>query len=161
MDGDLDTADVVEHNALEPGLEQTIRTWLAGIGPGEYVGIHAYLAPTPDTAAILQDARLAIRDGRHVATTLDFGPRFLHSTGQLHKGGPSTGRFLQVIDHPQPTLAVPETDYDFGELVGAQALGDHQALRGRGRSVLLVDIGGSGATGLTALRDAVVAAARG
>ena len=161
MDGDLDTADVIEHDALEPDLEDTIRAWLAGIGPGEYVGIHAYLAPTPETAATLQEARLAIRDARHVATTLDFGPRFLHSTGQLHKGGPNTGRFLQVIDHPAPTVPVPETNYDFGKLVGAQALGDHQALRGRDRSVLLVCLGDSGATGLTALRDAVVAAARG
>ncbi len=160
MDGDLDTADVVEHDALEPGLEGTIREWLAGIGPGEYVGIHAYLAPTPETASILQEARLAIRDNRRVATTLDFGPRFLHSTGQLHKGGPNTGRFLQVIDHPEPAISVPETDYDFGKLVGAQALGDHQALRGRDRSVLLVCLGDSGTTGLTALRDAVVAAAR-
>ena len=161
MDGDLDTADVIEHDALEPDLEDTIRAWLAGIGPGEYVGIHAYLAPTPETAATLQEARLAIRDARHVATTLDFGPRFLHSTGQLHKGGPNTGRFLQVIDHPAPMVPVPETNYDFGKLVGAQALGDHQALRGRDRSVLLVCLGDSGATGLTALRDAVVAAARG
>jgi len=161
MDGDLDTAGVTEHDALEPDLEDTVRTWLADIGPGEYVGIHAYLAPTAETAANLQEARLAIRDARHVATTLDFGPRFLHSTGQLHKGGPNTGRFLQVTDHPALTALVPETNYDFGTLVAAQALGDHQALRDRDRSVLLVSLGDSGATGLAALRDAVVAAARG
>lgn len=155
MAGDLAAADTDELEALSPDLPRQIAEWLATIAPGDYLGIHAYLPPEASTRDTLQDARIAIRDGLRVATTLDFGPRFLHSTGQLHKGGPNTGAFIQVIDHPQPFVAVPETDFDFGKLVSAQAMGDHQALVGRSRRILQVCIGESGERGLAALNEAI------
>lgn len=158
MDGDLDTAGVVQRDALDPSLAEYLREWLDGITAPEYVGIHAYLPPTVATRAALETARAAIRDGRRVATTSDFGPRFLHSTGQLHKGGPPVGRFLQVIDQPHPHLEVPESDFSFEKLIGAQALGDYQALRERGQRVLRVSLGDSGAKGLEAVMSAVVEA---
>jgi len=158
MDGDLDTAGVVQRDALDPSLVEYLREWLDGITAPEYVGIHAYLPPTVATRAALETARSAIRDGRHVAATSDFGPRFLHSTGQLHKGGPPVGRFLQVIDQPHPHLDVPESDFSFEKLIGAQALGDYQALRERGQRVLRVSLGDSGAEGLQAVMSAVVEA---
>ena len=160
MEGDLDSSGVVEVDALDPALAGHIETWLDGIATPEYVGIHAYLPPTVATRAAFETARQAIRDGRRVATTFDFGPRFLHSTGQLHKGGPAVGRFLQVLDHPNPKVDVPETDFSFAKLIGAQALGDYQALRERGQKVLLVSLGNAGARGLEAVMTAVVRAAR-
>ena len=159
MAGELDTGDVVELDALDPDLETHVRAWLRDIAPPEYVGIHAFLPPTVATKAALEMARCAIRDGRGVATTFDFGPRFLHSTGQLHKGGPPVGRFLQIIDHPHPHVAVPEADYSFEKLIEAQALGDHQALADRDQKVLLASLGDSDAEGLEAVLNAVVAAA--
>jgi transaldolase/glucose-6-phosphate isomerase len=84
---------------------------------------------------------MQVRDQLHLATTVGYGPRFLHSTGQLHKGGPNTGFFLQLIDEPKDDLPVPEADYTFGTLIRAQALGDYRALRQRDRRVLRVMLG--------------------
>ena len=107
---------------------------------------------------MLQVGRVAVRDERGVATTLEFGPRFLRSTGQLHKGGPDTGRFLQIIDNSANPVPIPETDYNFAELVTAQAVGDYEALRSRGRAVLVVHLGDDRQLGLrtvsAALREA-------
>ena len=88
------------------------------------------------------------------ATTLGFGPRFLHSTGQLHKGGPNTGVFLQIVDEPSEPLPVPETNYSFAQLIRAQAEGDHQALKQRGRRVLRIQLGPDTAAGLRQLEEA-------
>jgi transaldolase/glucose-6-phosphate isomerase len=79
---------------------------------------------------------VALRDRLGVATTLGFGPRFLHSTGQLHKGGPPSGVFLQLTDEPQRDLPIPGWQESFGTLIAAQALGDFQSLQQRGRRVL-------------------------
>jgi len=97
-----------------------------------------------------------VRRRLHLATTLGFGPRFLHSTGQLHKGGPDTGLFLQVVDEPEPDLPVPGTGYSFGRLVTAQADGDFRALARRGRRVLRVNLGSRGQAGLGALAEALL-----
>lgn len=105
--------------------------------PGDYLGVQAYLQRTPERAASLQRTRLRLRDRRQVATTVGFGPRFLHSTGQLHKGGPATGVFLQVVEDTRAVdLPIPGRTYSFGDLLAAQALGDLQALRARGRRVV-------------------------
>jgi transaldolase/glucose-6-phosphate isomerase len=79
--------------------------------------------------------RTAIRDRYHVATTFGFGPRFLHSTGQLHKGGPQVGCFIQVVEDDPGDLAIPGRAFGFGTLIKAQSIGDLQALRKRGRPV--------------------------
>lgn len=112
---------------------------LESIKPGDYVAILAYLDRTGEAESALQQARLAIRDRYKVATTVGFGPRYLHSTGQLHKGGPNTGVFLQVVDEPPaPDLPVPDAGYTFGDLIRAQALGDHRSLGAAGRRVARV-----------------------
>jgi hypothetical protein len=91
--------------------------------------------------AKLQKLRLAIRDATRLATTLGFGPRFLHSTGQLHKGGPNTGVFLQLTADEGDDVAIPGERYGFATLQKAQAAGDYQVLERRGRRVVRVHLG--------------------
>ncbi len=134
-------------------LRAAIDPWLRSAKPGDYFGIDAYLAPTPETSASLSRMRIALRDRAGAATMLGYGPRFLHSTGQLHKGGPNTGLFLQIIDVPAEDVAVPETDYTFGELIRAQAQGDFTALQQRGRRVVRVQLGRDVAKGLANLEE--------
>ena len=90
-----------------------------------------------------------------MATTLGYGPRFLHSTGQLHKGGPNTGLFIQIVDEPGEPVDVPETGYSFRDLIRAQAMGDAGALAERGRRVIRILIGASGVSGLGALLESM------
>jgi transaldolase / glucose-6-phosphate isomerase len=134
-------------------LHREIQTLLNDAPSGSYISIQAYLAPTTETASRLGDFQRLIRDRWKHATTLGYGPRFLHSTGQLHKGGPNTGRFLQIVDDPPHDLAVPETDYTFGELIRAQALGDYQALLERNRRVLRVSLGRDVSHGLKRIAE--------
>ena len=92
----------------------------------------AYLPYSADTeAAAARFRERAIRE-HHVATTFGYGPRFLHSTGQFHKGGPKVGAFLQIVDEPQEDLEIPGEQYTFGTLIRAQADGDLQTLRSHG-----------------------------
>lgn len=135
-----------------------IKKLLGSIKPGDYFAIQAYLAPNAATTDALQKMRVTLRDRLQVATTLGYGPRFLHSTGQMHKGGPNTGVFLQLIDDPSEELPVPETDYSFAQLIRAQAKGDLQALQQRGRRVLEVNLGKDAKAGLARLVEAVSAA---
>jgi transaldolase/glucose-6-phosphate isomerase len=114
---------------------------LGTLEPRDYVAIQAYLDPTTETEQVLQRVRLAIRDRHKVAVTVGFGPRFLHSTGQLHKGGPSTGAFIQIVDRRRETdVPIPGAPYTFGDLLDAQALGDLHALRTRGRRVARITL---------------------
>jgi glucose-6-phosphate isomerase/transaldolase/glucose-6-phosphate isomerase len=108
------------------------------IEPGGYVAIMAYVDPTEPNEQRYRPARTGIRDRHKVATTFGFGPRFLHSTGQLHKGGPQVGCFIQVVDPDPGDLPIPGKKFGFGTLIRAQAIGDLQALRGRGRPVARV-----------------------
>lgn len=141
-------------SVTEPGLDRALAGWLEGARPGGYLGLHAYLAPAPGATAALRRLQGALRDATGLAATAGYGPRFLHSTGQLHKGGPAGGRFLQLVDRPRAELAVPEAGYGFGELLAAQAEGDRRALLQRGRSVLRVDLGADPLAGLEALERA-------
>ena len=111
-------------------------------GPGATTSpILAYLPPDDaDGRAAAADPR-RIRDAIGVATTLGFGPRFLHSTGQLHKGGPDTGVFLQLTADPSKDLPIPGWDESFGTLIAAQALGDLASLQQRGRRALRLHLG--------------------
>jgi hypothetical protein len=102
----------------------------------DYFAILAYLPPDPAVAEALQRIRQRVRDTTGVATTLGFGPRFLHSTGQLHKGGPDSGVFLQVTADPAKDLPIPGWEETFGTLIAAQALGDLASLQRRGRRAL-------------------------
>jgi transaldolase / glucose-6-phosphate isomerase len=136
-------------------LGTAARAWRDSAKPRDYIGIQAYLAPTPDTNAALSRLRAALLECTNVATTFGFGPRFLHSTGQLHKGGPNTGLFLQIVDRPNVDVPVPGTDYTFGTVIRAQSVGDYQALRQKGRRVLRVDLGADTQRGLERLGEAL------
>ncbi len=127
--------------------------WLAQARSGDYIAIQAYLSPDARTVNALQGLRSDLLKRTGLATTLGFGPRFLHSTGQLHKGGPNSVLALQLVDRPPHDLDVPETDYGFRRLIGAQALGDYRALRQKGRRVLRIDLKSAAAEGIGRLRD--------
>jgi hypothetical protein len=108
--------------------------------PGDYLAILAYLPPQPALAAVLENVRARWEERLAIVTTLGFGPRYLHSTGQLHKGGPNTGLFLVVTADHERDLDIPGMGTTFGALERAQALGDLRALLGRGRRVAHVHL---------------------
>jgi len=139
----------------EGDLQRRISEWMSSAAGSDYIAIQAYLAPMDRTTGLIEEIRAHLRDRLHVATTLGYGPRFLHSTGQLHKGGPGTGLFLQLVDQPANDVAVPETDYTFGRLIRAQAIGDYEALVQRGRRVLRVQLGAIAEQGLKAIAAAI------
>ncbi|MGH2868096.1 MAG: bifunctional transaldolase/phosoglucose isomerase [Solirubrobacteraceae bacterium] len=97
--------------------------------PPHYVAVMGYLAPSAQLDAAIGELRRAIRDKTGAAVTFGYGPRFLHSTGQLHKGGPPDGRFLQLVDTPRTDQDIPGSDYSFATLIAAQSAGDLQTLR--------------------------------
>ena len=114
---------------------------LAEVRPGDYLAIMAYIRQTPDVDNALAALRRRVMERHGIATTLGYGPRFLHSTGQLHKGGPATGLFLQLTaDHGEDT-SIPGKPYTFAGLADAQALGDLQALRASERRAVRVNLG--------------------
>jgi transaldolase/glucose-6-phosphate isomerase len=135
-------------------LQSALQEWLEQAQAGNYVSLQAYLRPTPAADAALEQLRVLLRQKSRLATTAGYGPRFLHSTGQLHKGGPNTGLFLQLVDQPGADVAVPETNYTFGQLIKAQAQGDWQALTQRGRRVVRVQLGSDAEGGLGQLLEA-------
>ena len=141
------------------GAAETIESWLtahfARMISGDYFALLAYLARNEQNEGALQHMRLAMRDRRRVATCLEFGPRFLHSTGQAYKGGPDSGVFLQITGDDQNDLPVPGHRASFGVIKNAQARGDFDVLLERGRRALRVHIGGDIGTGLAALQAAV------
>jgi transaldolase / glucose-6-phosphate isomerase len=132
-----------------------IAAFLESARPGDYVAIQAYLAENPGTDALLEQIRLLIRDRLRLATTVGYGPRFLHSTGQFHKGGPNTGLFLQLTADDPEDIPVPGKPYSFGVLKRAQAKGDLEALRERGRRVHPVHLGPDLARDLETIRGLV------
>ncbi|HET6811451.1 MAG TPA: hypothetical protein VFH50_10620 [Acidimicrobiales bacterium] len=128
--------------ASDPAAPADLAAWLEGeFRPGDYVSLQAYLPYGQDAA--LESARRRVRDRLGgAAVTAGYGPRFLHSTGQLHKGGPDTVIAVQLLpDGQRPGLAIPGHDYDFGTLIAAQALGDFQSLRRHDRRVTRVAVG--------------------
>ena len=141
------TVSVHDHDRLHRAWTE----WQAHIRHDDYIALQAFLAPSPDIDMRIQALRRILRERHGVATTAGYGPRFLHSTGQLHKGGPNIGVFLQLIDTPHRDLPVPETAYTFGELIHAQAAGDFAALRNRGRRVLRIHLGDDPRAGLDRL----------
>lgn len=134
-------------------LRAAAEEWLALARPGDYISIQAYLGYSDDVRDELKRLQADLLASTGLATTLGHGPRFLHSTGQLHKGGPNTGLFMQLVDGPKGDVPIPGTDYSFGELTSAEALGDCIVLRDRGRRVLRIDLDGEGAEGVAKIRD--------
>jgi glucose-6-phosphate isomerase len=124
-----------------PAESRSLSEFLADVAPGDYVAIQAYLHETPELHAHLTALQAAIRDSKHVPVTLGYGPRFLHSTGQFHKGGPNVGHFVQFFDNPTADAAIPGQKATWRQFVRAQALGDAEALRAKDRRVFALDLG--------------------
>ena len=147
-------------NAAELGragttLDSVMKAHLARLGAGDYAALIAYIERTPEHIALLQALRTRIRDAKHVATVAEFGPRFLHSTGQAYKGGPNSGVFVQVTAQDAADLAVPGERYTFSVVKAAQARGDFDVLAERGRRALRVHIAGNLEAGLKTLASAI------
>jgi transaldolase/glucose-6-phosphate isomerase len=138
-------------------LGRAVSGWTGKRKARDYLVIQAYVQPSVDNRAALSNIAGALRRRLGVATTIGFGPRFLHSTGQLHKGGPNSALVLQIVDEPADQLAVPETNYTFDALIKAQAIGDYTALKQRRRRVLRVNLGSDTSGGLRRLAEAVQA----
>ncbi len=152
---DRTNADALRKAGTDGGVDSWLEAHFARLGAGDYLAILAYLAHDETNAARLQPWRLELRDRRHVATCLEFGPRFLHSTGQAYKGGPDSGVFLQITADDKPDLAIPGHRASFGVIKAAQARGDFDVLVERGRRALRVHLSGDLKSGLEALAAAV------
>jgi hypothetical protein len=122
---------------------------------GDYVCLQAYLTEAPATDRLLRSIRVLVRDNLRTATTSGYGPRFLHSTGQFHKGGPNTGLFIQLTAKDPIDLAIPGRPYTFGAFRHAQARGDFEALIQHGRRIMRIDLGDNAGKGLDHLRALV------
>lgn len=145
-EGELETSRM-----NDPLLTEKIESWVSSGKTGDYVCIQAYLPPFSEMEEAVQKLRKRLLKRTGLASTFGFGPRYLHSTGQLHKGGPNSGLFLQLVDEPEFDLPVPETDCSFGSLIQAQALGDFQSLKERNRRVLRINLGSNALDSLSLL----------
>jgi hypothetical protein len=134
---------------------ESLTIFFSGTRPGDYVAIHAYLHETPELDEALHTFQRDLRDALGLATTFGYGPRFLHSTGQYHKGGTNTGHFLQLTDQSSADAAIPGQAASWKQFVQAQAQGDMEALKAKGRRVISVDLGADASAGLATLRKAV------
>ena len=152
-------ADKANADALKANdLDGVLRQHLSRVKPGDYVALLAYVDRNEDNKAALQDMRMKLRDAKRVATVAEFGPRFLHSTGQTYKGGPNSGVFIQVTADDAQDLTVPGEKYTFSVVKAAQARGDFDVLSERGRRALRVHLGSDVKAGLTKLSHALEAA---
>ena len=142
----------------DQSLAGYLKAHLGRLGAGDYFALLGYVEMNEVNESQLQKMRQAIRDARHVATCLGFGPRFLHSTGQAYKGGPNSGVFLQLTCDNASDLPVPGQKYTFGVVKAAQARGDFQVLAERGRRALRVHLGADVRSGLDTLLNAVTQA---
>jgi len=144
---------------MQEDINAAVRSLLDSLHPRDYFAVTAYIEQTPESDRRFAEIRGAVRDARRVATTLGYGPRFLHSTGQLHKGGPPQGVFLQVTADDTSDLEIPAEPFTFGQLKRAQAIGDLEALAQHGRPALRVHLGPDIGAGLMELQGAIEAAA--
>ena len=148
-------AEALRQAGADGSLDSWIKAHLSRSGSGDYVALLAYIARNPGSIGALQKVRLAVRDARHVATCAEFGPRFLHSTGQAYKGGPDSGVFLQITADDAKDLKVPGQKASFGVIKAAQARGDFDVLTERGRRALRVHLKGEIGTALATLDSAI------
>jgi transaldolase / glucose-6-phosphate isomerase len=147
--------DLAKAAGSDASLVGYLKAHLSRITTGDYFAVLGYIQMNAEHEQSLQTIRHAVRDSKHVATCLGFGPRFLHSTGQAYKGGPNSGVFLQVTCDDSVELPVPGQKYTFGVVKAAQARGDFQVLADRGRRALRVHLGSNVKAGLAALQAAV------
>lgn len=121
-------------------LSEILDTFLQLRKDGDYIAINAYLPRIQEVEKDLQAFRQSVLIRTQTATTLGFGPRFLHSSGQLHKGGPDKGLFIQIVDIPDLDVDIPGMGLSFGKLMYAQALGDYEALVNRNRRIIRIEL---------------------
>lgn len=148
-------ADLAKAAGSDKSVAGYLRAHLSRIKPGDYFALLGYIQMNAEHEKNLQSMRHLVRDKKHVATCLGFGPRFLHSTGQAYKGGPNSGVFLQLTCDDSVELPVPGQKYTFGIVKAAQARGDFQVLAERGRRALRVHLGKDLKAGLATLQAAV------
>lgn len=139
----------------EPSVMAYLRAHFARLKSGDYVGLCAFTERDAAYMRLLQQIGITVRNHKKVATTVEFGPRFLHSTGQIHKGGPNTGLFLQITAAQPIDILVPEHDYSFGSVLKMQAYADFEALTHRARRFLQVHLNQDISTGLEQLHQLI------
>lgn len=153
-EGDL--AFYAGSNAANPA--DTLSRFFGESREGDYIALLAYLSETPEIERELEEIRLLLRNNLHLASTLGYGPRYLHSTGQFHKGGPNTGLFILLTADPAQDAPIPGKRFSFGVLQQAQALGDLSALQEHGRRAVRIHLGGDAVRGLSRLKEIVASA---
>ncbi len=151
---DKKNAEELAKAAQGKTLTSYLRAHLNRLGAGDYFAMLAYIQMNSEHEVFLQELRESVKNKKHVATCLEFGPRFLHSTGQAYKGGPNTGVFLQITCDDAVDLPVPQQKYTFGIVKAAQARGDFQVLVERGRRALRIHLGKDLKPGLAKLKAA-------
>ncbi|HET7376736.1 MAG TPA: bifunctional transaldolase/phosoglucose isomerase [Anaerolineae bacterium] len=155
----ISSGTLPDDDRVEASNSSSLREALAAltkqVKPGDYVALMAYLPMTPANNRALQTLRITVRDGLKVATTIGYGPRFLHSTGQLHKGGANKGVFIQFTADAAKDLKIEGKQFSFGTLIRAQALGDLQALRHRNYRAVRIHLGQEAVSGLRLVRKAI------
>jgi transaldolase / glucose-6-phosphate isomerase len=149
-----------DHETLQQlGKNKTVEAFIAAhlkrVKPGDYIAMLDYIRETDENEALIQAIRAHLRDALRVATTIGYGPRFLHSTGQLHKGGDSSGVFIQITADDLKDVPIVGEPFTFGVLKQAQALGDFQSLASRDRRAIRVHLGADVAAGLKTLLEIV------
>jgi glucose-6-phosphate isomerase/transaldolase/glucose-6-phosphate isomerase len=148
----LDSGSIPE---LAEASDDELRALLADAKPPHYVAILGYLPYSAELEGAIDELRSTIRAATGAATTFGYGPRFQHSTGQLHKGGPPTGRFLQLVNEPTRDADIPDAGYSFGTLIAAQAAGDLETLRSHGLSAERVKLPGDPAAAVRQLTERI------
>jgi transaldolase/glucose-6-phosphate isomerase len=156
----VDASITVYSKGSAATLTEALVEFLAQAEAGDFIAVMAYLAENPQTTRRLQVFRKHLKDYTHLATTLGYGPRFLHSTGQYHKGGANKGLFLQLTADQNHDLSVPGQPYSFGTFLSAQALGDLQSLRKHERRVIHIHLGDDVRWGLWDLSQVIQAASQ-
>ncbi|MBV8855515.1 MAG: bifunctional transaldolase/phosoglucose isomerase [Acidobacteria bacterium] len=136
-------------------VAEALKAHLQRVKPGDYIALLDYFEESEDAEGLVQQIRTHLRDATHCATTTGYGPRFLHSTGQLHKGGPDSGVFIQVTARDRRDVQIPGEPYTFSTLKQAQALGDFRSLSTRGRRAVRVEIGPDVTAGLRKLFEII------
>jgi glucose-6-phosphate isomerase len=131
-----------EPPAPESADDDALRALIGEAGAPDYVAILGFMAPSEEVDAAVEELRTTIRDATQATTTFGYGPRYLHSTGQLHKGGPPTGRFLVLVHDGPDDVEIPGQPYGFRALKNAQAAGDLETLRSRGRKAEFLRLDG-------------------
>ena len=144
-----------ESSGKLPAMEDSasLKTLLDQSRRGDYLAIMAYVRQTPEVNQALDALRRKVTESHGIATTMGYGPRFLHSTGQLHKGGPGSGLFLQITAEHAQDVVIPDAPYTFGVLADGQAVGDLQALRASERRSVRVHVGSDPEEGIRRMAD--------